>query len=105
MLETLVWLKESFCFNLYVITENLSFTIKHAPIHIGAKIDLSGLKEIVSKEDQKLRLLLRSENVLWEVEQGISIVIIEGKSITDLDAMVKKGEKVVVVPTGPLFGG
>lgn len=50
-------------------------------------------------------MLLRTEDVLDEVEQGVSIVILEGRSITDLGMKVKKGEKLVVIPVGSLFGG
>ena len=63
------------------------------------------LKEIMSKEEQDLRTLLRTEDVLEDVEKGVSIVILEGRSIIDLGLKVKKGEKLAVIPLGALFGG
>ena len=66
---------------------------------------MPALKEIKSKEEQDLRTLLRTEDVLEDVEKGVSIVILEGRSIIDLGTKVKKGEKLVVIPLGALFGG
>lgn len=63
------------------------------------------LKEITSKGEQDLRTLLETEEVLEDVENGVSIVILEGRSITDLGRKVKTGEKLVVIPLGALFGG
>lgn len=66
---------------------------------------MPALKEIVSNEEQELLTLLKTEDVLEDVEQGVSIVIFQGRSITDLGMKVKKGEKLVVIPVGSLFGG
>ena len=66
---------------------------------------MPALKEIKSEEEQDLRTLLRTEDVLEDVEKGVSIVILEGRSVIDLGMKVKKGEKLVVIPLGALFGG
>ncbi len=62
-------------------------------------------KEIVSGKEQDLRTLLATEDILEDVEKGVCIVILEGRSVTDLCTMVKTGEKLVVIPLGALFGG
>jgi hypothetical protein len=63
------------------------------------------IQHIVSEEEMTLRELLMMNDVLEDVEAGIRIVLWNGSSLMDLDAMVPPGQKLVVVSVGALGGG
>ena len=63
------------------------------------------IKYVVSEEEMTLRELLKMNDVLEDVEAGIRIILWNGSSLMDLDAIVPPGQKLVVVSVGALGGG
>jgi len=63
------------------------------------------IKIIISKHKKSLRNLLKENNVLSQVKSGDKIVLMEGKSLTDLDLMIPPGKKIVVISFVILGGG
>ncbi len=63
------------------------------------------VKTIISKNEKSLRSLLKENNVLIQVKNGDKIVLMEGKSLTDLDLMIPPGKKIVVISFSVLGGG
>jgi len=60
---------------------------------------------IISKHETTLRSLLQTNNLLDLVKKGNTIVLSEGKSLTDLDRVVSPGKKLVVISFEVLGGG
>jgi hypothetical protein len=67
---------------------------KIQPVHI-----------IIAKQEMTLRSLLQANNLLDLVKKGNTIVLSEGKSITDLDQVVPPGKKLAVISLEVLGGG
>ena len=63
------------------------------------------VKIIISKNEKSLRNLLKENNMLIQVENGDKIVLMEGKSLTDLDLIIPSGKKIVVISFSVLGGG
>jgi hypothetical protein len=60
---------------------------------------------IIAKQEMTLRSLLQTNNLLDLVKKGNTIVLSEGKSITDLDQVVLPGKKLAVISLEVLGGG
>jgi hypothetical protein len=60
---------------------------------------------IITKHETTLRSLLQSNNLLDLVKRGNTIVLSEGKSLTDLDLVVPPGKKLAVISFEVLGGG
>ncbi|MCW4038750.1 MAG: hypothetical protein NWF13_08465 [Candidatus Bathyarchaeota archaeon] len=60
---------------------------------------------IITKQEMTLRSLLQSNNLLDLVKRGNTIVLSEGKSLTDLDLLVPPGKKLAVISFEVLGGG
>jgi hypothetical protein len=60
---------------------------------------------IITKHETTLRSLLQSNNLLDLVKRGNTIVLSEGKSLTDLDLLVPPGKKLAVISFEVLGGG
>ncbi len=60
---------------------------------------------IVASEETTLRSLLQAHQLLDLVERGNTIVLSEGKSLTDLDQAVSPGTKLAVIALEVLGGG
>ncbi len=63
------------------------------------------VKIIIPKNEKSLRNLLKENNVLIQVKNGRRIVLMEGKSLTDLDQVIPLGKKIVVISFSVLGGG
>ena len=63
------------------------------------------VKIIIPKNEKSLRNLLKENNVLIQVKNGDKIVLMEGKSLTDLDMMIPSRKKIVVISFSVLGGG
>jgi len=63
------------------------------------------IKIIIPKNKKSLRNLLKENNVLIQVKNGHRIVLMEGKSLTDLDQVIPLGKKIVVISFSVLGGG
>jgi hypothetical protein len=69
---------------------------------------MSGLppvRIITTDTPRSLRILLRQHGVLEEVEAGQRIVLLEGRSLTDLDHIVPPGKTLAVIAFHLLGGG
>jgi hypothetical protein len=60
---------------------------------------------IITKQETTLRSLLQSNDLLDLVKRGNTIVLSEGKSLTDLDLVVPPGKKLAVISFEVLGGG
>jgi hypothetical protein len=60
---------------------------------------------IIAKHETTLRSLLHANNLLDLVKKGNTIVLSEGKSLTDLDMVVPPGKKLAVISFEVLGGG
>ncbi len=60
---------------------------------------------IVASHETTLRSLLQAYHLLDLVERGNTIVLSEGKSLTDLDQAVSPGTKLAVIALEVLGGG
>lgn len=60
---------------------------------------------IVASQETTLRSLLQAHHLLDLVERGNTIVLSEGKSLTDLDQAVSPGTKLAVIALEVLGGG
>lgn len=60
---------------------------------------------IITKHETTLRSLLQSNDLLDVVKRGNTIVLSEGKSLTDLDLIVPPGKKLAVISFEVLGGG
>jgi len=60
---------------------------------------------IVASQETTLRSLLQAHQLLERVERGNTIVLSEGKSLTDLDQRVPPGTKLAVIALEVLGGG
>ncbi len=63
------------------------------------------VKIIIPKNEKSLRNLLKENNLLIQVKNGHRIVLMEGKSLTDLDQVIPLGKKIVVISFSVLGGG
>ncbi len=63
------------------------------------------VKIIIPKTEKSLRNLLKENNVLIQVKNGHRIVLMEGKSLTDLDQVIPLGKKIIVISFSALGGG
>lgn len=60
---------------------------------------------LIAKQEMTLRSLLQVNNLLDLVKKGNTIVLSEGKSLTDLDQVVPSGKKLAVISLEVLGGG
>jgi len=60
---------------------------------------------IIASHETTLRSLLQANHLLDLVERGNTIVLSEGKSLTDLDWVVPPGMKLAVISLEVLGGG
>jgi hypothetical protein len=60
---------------------------------------------ITAKHETTLRRLLQANNLLDLFKRGNTLVLSEGKSITDLDQVVPPGKKLAVISVEVLGGG
>jgi hypothetical protein len=60
---------------------------------------------ITAKRETTLRSLLQANNLLDLFKRGNTLVLSEGKSLTDLDQVVTPGKKLAVISVEVLGGG
>ena len=60
---------------------------------------------IITKHETTLRSLLQANNLLDLVKKGNTIVLLEGKSLMDLDLVVPPGKKLAIISFEVLGGG
>jgi hypothetical protein len=60
---------------------------------------------ITAKHEMTLRRLLKTNDLLDLVKRGNTIVLSEGKNLTDLDMVVPLGKKLAVISLEVLGGG
>jgi uncharacterized Zn finger protein len=60
---------------------------------------------IISKHETTLRSLLKDNELLDLVKKGNTIVLSEGKSLTNLDMVISSGKKLAVISFEVLGGG
>ena len=60
---------------------------------------------IIPTNEKSLRDLLKENNVLDKVKMGNKIILLEGKSLTNLDLIIPPGKKLVVISFDVLGGG
>ena len=60
---------------------------------------------IIAKHETTLRSLLQANNLLDLVKRGNTIVLSEGKSLTDLDLVLPPGKKLAIISFEVLGGG
>jgi hypothetical protein len=60
---------------------------------------------IYSNNEKSLRELLKENNILDRLKMGNTILLLEGKNLTDLDLIIPSGKKIAVISIDVLGGG